>query len=127
LFEFIWLCLEYSSNLLCLNLKRNEKEKKNIIKCLSTTVQIFSKAAQAQLRERAYVYKAVRCDNYHKVVSGLVVRCGTRGGQVTGSTLAGRAIYILLFRSRFRFDGGTKQSALWDLPARSVVGPACLV
>jgi hypothetical protein len=45
-----------------------KKQKKKIIKCFSTTVQIFSKAAQAQLRDTAYDYKVVRWDNYHKVV-----------------------------------------------------------
>jgi hypothetical protein len=90
------------------------KKRKNIIKCFFTTVQIFSKAAQAQLRERASDYKEVRWDNYHKVVSTLVVSYGTWGGEVVGSTPAGRAIFYFAIRTRSRLDGGTKQSALWD-------------
>jgi hypothetical protein len=45
-----------------------KNRKKNIIKCFFTTLQIFSKAAQAQLREIFYDYKAIRWENYHKVV-----------------------------------------------------------
>jgi hypothetical protein len=90
-----------------------KKKEKNIIKCLSTTVQIFSKAAQAQLREKAYDYKAVWWDMYHKVVSALVVSCGTLVGEAAGSTPAGCAIYYFAIPDSF-------QVGQRDLPVRSV-------
>jgi hypothetical protein len=53
LFEFIWPCLESSSNLLYLNFKRNGKDKKEKKHhhALSTMAQVLFTAAQAQLTE----------------------------------------------------------------------------
>jgi hypothetical protein len=110
-----------------------KKQKKKNIKCFSTTVQIFSKAAQAQLRERAYDYKVVRWDNYHKVVSALVVRCGTWGGKVTASRVrpSPAARYIFCYSGLISgwMVGPSSQlcrtclpGRWWDPPVRSARG-----
>jgi hypothetical protein len=115
-------------------LKEMKKIEKKIIKCLSKTVQIFSKAAQAQLRETAYAYKEVRWDMYHKVVLALVVSSSARRGEVAGSTPDGHILFchfgpVVRLVSRTRLSGrGTclldraARQLLSDPPTRSV-GP----
>jgi hypothetical protein len=102
---------------------------KKIIDCLSTAVQAFSKAAQAQLRERANDYKAFPWDSITRL-SQRVVRRVWRSWKVADSTPAGRARNSILpswtHWQRTRLSGPLTPS--WDPPVRSARPsdrPAC--
>jgi hypothetical protein len=106
LFEFIWLCLEYSSNLLCLNLKRNEKQKKT----LSSVSSQRSKSSQKRPRPNYAKYFMIIKQSGGRTITKLSQPRWLAVGRAVGRSRVrppGHAIYYFAIPDSF-------QAGWWD-------------